>query len=320
MNRRIALARYPDGVPVADDFATEECVVPDLGDGQLLVEVAHLSMDPFPRLRMRADSRAGPPMQIGETVGGRGVGRVVASKHADWRVGDWVYGEVGWQTLVAIDARNCERIDVGLAEPQHYLGVLGPSGLTAYMTTVALGNIAPGETIAFAPAAGSVGSIAGQVARVHGARTVGIASAAQLPALGKLGYDLAIDYAAPDNCPDGVDLFIDGVGGALHDALIGKLRTRGRVVLLGFIAGYNTAGPPIYGQAVPVLMKRARVDGFLLADWSHRFGEARAALAGWLASGDLVPVETVWRGLDTAPAAFAALFGDAAPGKQIVSL
>lgn len=320
MNRRVVLVRYPDGIPTPDDFAVEDVATEDCADGEVLVAVSHLSMDPFPRLRMRPDSRVGPPMALGETVGGRGVGRVLASKHPDWAVGDWLHGETGWQALARLSPTGCERIDTSLAPPERYLSVLGPSGLTAYLTTVAVGDVQEGQTFAFAPAAGSVGTIAGQIAKLKGARTIGLAGATQTGALSVFGYDIGVDHAAPEAVPDGIDVFVDGVGGPLHDALLAKLAPRACIVLLGFISGYNNDGPPRYGSAMPVLMKRARMEGFLLADWAHRFDEARTALAGWLTSGEIVPVETIWRGIDQTPAAFAALFGDAAPGKQIVSI
>ncbi len=320
MNRRVVLTRYPQGIPTADDFAVEDVPTADCGEGDVLVAVSHLSMDPFPRLRMRADSRVGPPMALGATVGGRGVGRVVASKHSDWVVGDWLHAETGWQSLAVLSPVGCERIDAELAPPERYLSVLGPSGLTAYMTTVVVGEVSAGQRFAFAPAAGSVGTIAGQIAKLKGAHTVGIATAAQTGTLAGFGYDVAVDHAAPDAAPVDIDVFVDGVGGPLHDAMLAKLSPRGRVVLLGFISGYNDAGPPRYGQAIPVLMKRARMEGFLLADWADRFDAARRALARWLRTGEIVPVETIWTGLDNAPAAFTALFGDAAPGKQIVRI
>jgi len=320
MNRRIVLTRYPVGTSTAEDFAVEDVPTTDCANGEILVAVSHLSMDPFPRLRMRADSRVGPPMALGATVGGRGVGRVLASKHPDWAAGDWLHAETGWQSLAVLSPAGCERIDTTLAPAERFLSVLGPSGVTAYMTTVAVGEVGPGKRFAFAPAAGSVGTIAGQIARLKGAHTVGIASAAQTGALAGFGYDVAVDYAAPDAAPADVDIFVDGVGGAMHDAMLPRLSPRARVVLLGFISGYNDAGPPRYGNAMPILMKRARMEGFLLADWADRFDEARAALARWLRTGDIVPVETIWPGLESAPAAFAALFGDATPGKQIVSI
>lgn len=318
MMRRIVLARYPDGVPTPADFAVQDARDPEPAEGEVVVAVSYLSMDPFPRLRMRADAGPMPPMPLGETVGGRGVGTVVASRHPDWREGDWLHGELGWASRVVLNPDACERIDLSLGPPERHLSVLGPSGLTAYMVTVALGQVQPGETFAFAPAAGSVGSIAGQIAKAKGATTVGIASAGQACQL--VGYDIAVDHAAPDALPEGLNLVIDGVGGAVHDALVRKLVPRGRMLLLGFIAGYNDAGPPRYGNAAPVLMKRARMEGFLLADWRDRFDEARVALSGWLNDGTIVPVETIWHDLDQTPAAFAALFGDAPPGKQIVAI
>lgn len=322
----IILQRYPDGAPGIDDFALREMAPPAIGEGEVLVAVSHLSMDPFPRLRMQARSPAGSPMVLGEVVEGRGIGRVLQSRHPGIEEGDWVLGEPGWRTHAVMPGHSVEQIDPSIGVPRQWLGVLGPSGLTAWFVTNGLGKPAPGEQVLIAPAAGSVGTIAGQLARLSGAHTIGIGSAAQAGALtGALGYDAAVDYRAlPESlaraCPNGVDLFIDGVGGVMHDAVLPLLNPRARIVLLGFISGYNEPGLPHYGAAPPILMKRARMEGFLLADWRAEFREARAALAALVDGGDLMPVETIWRGLDQAPQAFAALFGDAAPGKHIVSL
>ena len=177
-----------------------------------------------------------------------------------------------------------------------------------------------------APAAGSVGVLAGQLAAEAGARVVGVVSSdAQARFLtGELGFAAAIRHDDADAlmaaCAGGVDRFLDGVGGALHDRVAGLLNPHARLLLLGFIAGYNDSQPPRYGAALPILFKRARVEGFLLADHAARFDAARAALVDRLASGRLKPVETVWQGLDQAPHAFVALFGDTRPGKQIVAV
>jgi NADPH-dependent curcumin reductase CurA len=213
-----------------------------------------------------------------------------------------------------------QKLDPALGPLPDHLNALGPSGMTAYFAMQVVGAPQPGETVVIAPAAGSVGSLAGQIAKLAGARVIGIAAGdAQCAALTQdLGFDAAVDHRDLGALPDGVNLFLDGVGGATHDAVMAKLAPRGRAVLLGFISGYSDGGPPRYGAAAPVLFKRARVEGFLLADWQDRFGEAQAAWARWLAEGAIRPRSTIWNGLERTPAAFAALFGEAGVGKQLV--
>lgn len=322
--QRINLVRYPEGAPAEQDFALEEFDPGDPAEGEILVQVSHLSMDPFPRLRMNAKSPAGPPMQLGAAVEGRGVGQVIASRAQGWAEGDWLIGELGWHSTVCMTPANCEKIDTSLGQPSLHLGALGPSGMTAYLTVRSLGALAARETIVFAPAAGSVGSIAGQIAGLLGARAVGIASREQTGALLGMGYGATLAHddlgSFADTLHEGIDLFIDGVGGAVHDAALSLLKPRGRIVLLGFISAYNARRAPHYGNAVPVLMKRARMEGFLLADWRDHFAEARTALSGWLRDGSIRNIENQWSGLAAAPRAFAALFANPPPGKQIVAI
>lgn len=325
MSVEIVLARYPrDRIDPANDFRLQEVPCPAPAEGEALVEVTHLSMDPFPRMRMRADSRVGPSMALDRFVEGRGIGRVVDSRHPGFKPGNWVMGELGWRTHAQLPGDQLVPIDLALGPPERHLSVLGSSGLTAYFTMEA-GRPQPGETVVIAPAAGSVGMIAGQIAKRAGARVVGIGGGSQCAALTReLGFDAAVDHACLADqlhtaCLEGVQLFLDGVGGPTHDAVMSGMAPRGRVILLGFIAGYGE-GPRPYGSMLPPLMKRLQVQGFLLADWRDRFAEAQAQLADWLRTGAIRPVESIWEGLDQAPAAFAALFGDAAPGKQIVRL
>lgn len=325
MSLEVVLARYPgDRIDPAADFRVREVARPAPLDGEVLVEVTHLSMDPFPRMRMRADSRVGPPMALDRFVEGRGIGRVLESRHARVDAGEWVMGELGWRTHAMVPGDELTPVDLALGHPERHLSVIGPSGLTAYFTMEA-GRPQSGETVVIAPAAGSVGVLAGQIAKQAGARVVGIGGGSQCAALtGDLGFDSAVDHASVADrlaaaCPDGVQLFVDGVGGLVHDAVMSAMAPRGRVILLGFIAGYGE-GPRPYGSMLPALMKRLRVEGFLLSDWRDRFAEAQARLAEWLRTGAIRPVETIWEGLEQAPAAFAALFEDAPPGKQIVRL
>lgn len=325
--RQVVLQAYPEGPPEPRHFALVDAPDPQAGEGEALVRVSHLSMDPFPRLRMSAATRMGPPMALGAAVEGRGVGVVVESRAPGLAVGDLVAGELGWREYAALPGDALQTLDASLGPPERHLSVLGPSGLTAFFTAERVAGA--GRTLVIAPAAGSVGVIVGQIARARGARVVGVVSgAAQADALrDRFGFAAVVDHVAlaaqggdalASVCPDGVDDFLDGVGGAVHEAVMTRLNVGGRVVLLGFIAGYNDAAPPRYGSALPVLWKRATVSGFLLADHAKRFDEARAALSALVAAGTVAPAEHIWPGLSRAPAAFASLFGDAAPGKQIV--
>jgi len=325
ITRQIVLAAYPVGTPQTGDFSARSGTLPDVGDGEVAIKVSHLSIDPFYRLRMRPDSSVGPPLALGQVVESRGVGRIVQSRAPGFAVGDYVAGDVGWQSHAVLGAGGLRRLDCALGPPQRHLSLLGPSGLTAYFSMHVLGAPAPGATVVVAPAAGSVGTVAGQIARAAGARVVGVGSgAAQLARLIEIGFDAAIDHRDPAAlaaaCPAGVDVFLDGVGGVLHDAVTDLIRPRARIVLLGFISGYNEAGPPHYGKILPLLFKRARLEGFLLADWQARFDEGLAQLSAWEKAGIVRAIETVWPGLESAPAAFCALFGEAPAGKQIVAV
>lgn len=317
--KALCLARYLDGTPQPGDFALRDLPDPVPGPGEVLVAVTHLSMDPVPRLRMQPRPPMGPPMRLDAPVEGRGVGRVVESHDPAFAPGDMVMGELGWQSLAALPAARLVRVEGG--QPQDHLNALGATGLAAWFVVDAL---APedGETMLVAPAAGAVGSLVCQMARLRapGVRLFGTAvgerQAAFLDSLGVTA--LAPDAPWPDE--GGIDVFVDGVGGAFHEAMIGALNPRARVLLLGFVSAYGDAGPPRYGNAAAILMKRARMEGFLLADHMSRAADARASIADWLAAGALRPAQTLHHGLASAAEAFAALFADGPPGKQIVTL
>jgi NADPH-dependent curcumin reductase CurA len=317
--KAVLLNRYPEGLPCAKDFALADLPDPEPGDGQLLVRVSHLSMDPFPRLRMQADSRVGPAMALGSIVEGRGVGEVVASRHPDVSVGDWVAGETGWAELAVLDGAKVEPIDLSLGPPEAHLHALGATGLAAFFIVESISPRA-GETCLIAPAAGAVGSLVCQMAR-HMAPEAHIVGTARGPDQADFLRGLGVEPLDPDADwpgPGGIDALVDGVGGAFHDRMLPALNPRARVLLLGFIAGYNEAAAPRYGNAHIVLMKRAQMRGFLLADQMDRAAEARSRVGAWLSDGHVRPAMAVHPGLASAPAAFAALFADAPPGKQIV--
>lgn len=315
--RALCLARYPQGAPQPADFALAALPDPVPGPGEVLVEVTHLSMDPVPRLRMQERPPMGPPMRLGAPVEGRGAGRVLESNDPGFGPGDMVVGELGWQSLAVLPAARLSRVEGG--RPQDHLNALGPTGLAAWFVVDALAPKS-GETMLVAPAAGAVGSLVCQMAqaRAPGVRLAGTAiGSAQTSFLESLGVEAIAPDAAWD---EGIDVFVDGVGGAFHDRMIAALNPRARVLLLGFVSAYGEDGPPRYGNAAAVLMKRASLTGFLLADHMDRAAEARAQIARWLAEGTLTPAETVHHGLASAATAFAGLFADSPPGKQIVEL
>ncbi len=317
MSREVRLVRYPRGAVTAGDFAVVDTAVPVPGDGEVRIEVAYLSMDPVVRTRMTATPSMGPPLRLGAAMPGRGVGRVVASRCAALPVGTAVYGELGWRETAVLPAASLDPLPPGDAPLHHHVNALGPTGLAAWFVVE---RVAPrsGETVFIAPAAGAVGSLAAQLALGRGARVFGTGvGAVQHDYLRGLGVE-PVDPA--DDMPPGIDAFVDGVGGALHDRVVARLNPRARVVLLGFLSDYDRDGPPRYGSMGPVLLQRARVEGFLLADHMAHADEARAALAAAIAAGLLVPGETIWQGLDSAPHAFTALFGAAGPGKQLVKV
>lgn len=316
--KAIHLTAYPEGAPTPDHFALVDEPDPTPQRGEVLIETLALGMDPAVRMRMSAQSRMGPPMPLGQAVGGRGVGRVLASDDPTFAPGDLVGGELGWRELAALPAAALERLAPTHLPPQAHLNALGPTGLAAWF---AVDAVAPhsNDILVVAPAAGAVGSLAAQLGRNLGARVIGIGRGeTQLAYLRTLGIEAADADGDLAALAGDVNIFIDGVGGALHDRVLPHLAPRARVLLLGCIAGYNDAAPLRYGNAAPILFRRATMQGFLLADHMARAPQARAALAQAIAQGALQPAETLWHGLAQAPHAFAALFGDAAPGKQIV--
>jgi len=317
--KALCLARYPDGLPVASDFALREMPAPVPGPGEILVQVTHLSMDPMPRMRMQAKPPFGSPIALDVPVEGRGVGRVVASGAPGFAPGDHVVGELGWRTRAALPAAALTRIEGSF--PHHHLNALGATGLAAWFVVESL-LLRAGQTLLVAPAAGAVGSLVCQIARaqVPDLRIVGTAMGdVQAAFLRSLQVEpLTADAGWPG--PGGIDRMVDGVGGVFHDRMLPHLSNRARVLLLGFVSGYAGDALPSYGNAGAVLMKRATLEGFLLADHMDRATEARAGIAAMLADARLRPAETLHHGLASAATAFAGLFAEAPPGKQIVIL
>lgn len=330
--RRILLAARPHGlVDEATLRLDATAAVPDPGEGQAVVRVSHLSIDPTIRTWMDDAPGYLPPIGIGEVVRGGGLGEVVASRSDALQVGDTVFGMLGWQeyALVAGGDGTTTVVPPGL-DPAVVLGVLGVTGMTAYFGITDIGRAAEGETVVVSGAAGATGSVAGQLARLRGAeRVVGIAGTAAKCAwlTGELGFDEAIDYRTEDvaarlrvTCPGGIDVYFDNVGGAILDACLANLALRARVVLCGAISQYNEDRPAGPRNYLNLIVKRARMEGFLILDYLERFPEAQLEMARWVAEGRIHHREHVVEGLERAGEALNLLFSGGNTGKVVLAL
>ena len=330
MNRRVTLASRPNGMPKESDFAVEEAEEPQAGPGEVVVRNRFLSVDPYQRGRMSEARSYAQPVQIGDVMTSQSVGEVAQSNDPRFAEGDWVVGQTGWQELAAARAGTLRKIDPKLAPPTTALHVLGATGLTAYFGLFDIGEPVPGDTVVVSAAAGAVGQVVGQLAKIAGCRAVGIAGGEEKKRylLDDFGYDVAIDYksedvaaALKDACAGGVNVYFDNVGGEISDAVHRRLATHARIAVCGQISQYNNAEPELAPRTTRLLIVyRARMEGFLISDYAHRFGEALPRLVGWLRDGKLRYREDVVQGLENAPRAFIGMLNGANRGKAIVAV
>ena len=330
INHQVRLAARPFGLPRASDweFTSEDVPVP--GPGSFVVETSHLSIDPAMRGWMNAGPSYIPPVEIGDVMRAGAVGRVTASGHPGFAEGDYVYGAFGVQEYALSDGQGVSIIDTSLAEPSTYLGALGMTGLTAYFGLLDIGRIQPGETVVVSGAAGAVGSIAGQIAKIKGCRAVGIAGgpAKCRAVVEEFGFDAAIDYRAGnirralrEHAPDGVDVYFDNVGGEILDDVLTRLARGARIIICGAVSQYNETevrGPANY---MMLLVARASMTGMVIFDYADRFGQALGELAGWYREGRLVAQEHVVHGsVQDFPEVLLMLFDGANTGKMVLAL
>ncbi len=330
-NRQWLLARRPDGLVTEEDFRLVESPAPVPADGEVLVRNQYLSVDPTQRGWMAGDTYL-PAVKIGDVMRSFAVGEVVESRHPGFRPGQVVQGLFGWQELaIARPGSSSSPTPVPAGIPvETAMSALGLTGLTAYFGLLEVGRPKAGETVVVSGAAGATGSVAAQIARIHGCRVVGIAGGPEKCAylVGELGLDGAIDHRAGgigkrlrELCPKGVDVFFDNVGGEALDAVLASLAMRGRIVLCGGIAHYNDTRPsPGPSNYLNLVVKRGRMEGFLVLDYLSRAGEAVSALSGWLREGRLKDRVDVVEGIDKAPAALLRVFAGRNQGKQLVRL
>jgi NADPH-dependent curcumin reductase len=329
-NRQVRLAARPTGVPRASDWEITSEPVPAPGPGQFAVAISHLSVDPAMRGWMNAGRSYVPPVEVGAVMRAGAIGRVTASEHPGFRPGDYVYGVFGVQEHAVSDDRDVIKLDTSAAEPTAYLGALGMTGLTAYFALLDVGRIQAGDTVVISAAAGAVGSVAGQIAKLKGCRVIGIAGGAGKcrALLEEFGFDTAIDYKSEDlraalrqHAPGGVDVYLDNVGGDVLDAVLTRLARGARIIICGAVSQYNAErvrGPANY---LALLVARASMTGMVVFDYADRYPQAVAELAGWLRDGRLVSREHVVHGsVADFPDVLMMLFAGENTGKLILAI
>ena len=329
LNRQVRLAARPSGMPKPADWRFTEEPVPQPGEGEMVVRVSHISLDPAMRGWMNEGRSYIAPVEIGAVMRAGGAGRVVASKHPGFREGDEVAGNFGVQQYAISDGKGVRKVDTSFAPLARYLGALGMPGMTAYFGLLDIGKPQPGDTVVVSGAAGAVGSVVGQIARIKGCRVIGIAGGADKCRylVDELGFDAAIDYKSEDvkeglkrHCPKGIDVYFDNVGGEILDHALAMLRKKARVVICGAISQYNSpsfVGPKNY---MSLLVNRARMEGFVVFDFAARYAEAAMAIARWHKEGKLKAKEDIVDGLEQFPEALAKLFHGENFGKLILKV
>ena len=332
-NRALVLHHRPHGAPDANTFQMTETPVPQPQEGQILLRTLYLSLDPYMRGRISEAKSYAASVELGAVMVGGTVSRVEASRHPDFQVGQLVLSYSGWQDYALSDGTGLNKLDDDPRLASRALGVLGMPGFTAYMGLLDIGQPTAGETVLVAAASGAVGSLVGQIAKIKGARAVGIAGGADKCryVVDELGFDACIDHRAPDfaeqlaaACPDGIDVYFENVGGAVFDAVLPLLNTKARVPVCGLIADYNAtalpAGPDRLGLlARTILTKRIRMQGFIIFDdYGSRYGEFHAQMSAWLNEGKIKFREDIVDGLENAPQAFTGLLEGKNFGKLVV--
>ncbi len=332
MNRRIVLASRPKGSPVPQNFRLEEVPIPSAPDGGFTVRNHWLSLDPYMRGRMDAAKSYAKSVEIGEVMEGGTIGEVIESRNDKFKVGEFVTGRIGWQEYGTSDGVGATKIDASSAPLSAYLGVLGMPGVTAWVGLLDIGQPKAGETVVVSAASGAVGSVVGQIAKIHGARAVGIAGGKAKCdyVVNDLGFDACVDYKAgalydvlKAACPKGIDVYFENVGGAITDTVLALMNPFSRMPVCGLISQYNAASADeLHGvkNIRSVLTNRIKMQGFIVSDRMELWRPARADLAKWLAEEKLKYRESIVVGLDKAPEAFIGLLHGRNFGKQLVKL
>lgn len=330
-NRQIVLASRPHGIPQAEHFSEIRTPIPELRAGEFLVRNEFLSIDPAMRGWVNAAANYSDPVGIGEVMRSFAAGTVIASRHPAYREGDRVMGMLGWQEYAVTDGKPIRRKVVETDLPLSLsLGILGINGVTAYFALTEVGEPRPGDTVVVSTAAGAVGSAVGQIARIAGCRTVGIAGgpAKVQQCLDAFGYDAAVDYKSPElqaafaaACPNGVDVYYDNTSGSISDMVVSRINKGARIVICG-TAAVSSWDPWPSGPRVErhLLNKAARMQGFLIWDYEHRYEEAVSRLAAWVRSGQLRYFEDIRDGIEHAAGSIAEVYRGENAGKRLIRI
>jgi NADPH-dependent curcumin reductase CurA len=332
MNLQVRLKSRPVGVPQAEHYELARAPLAAPAIGQVQIRIAYVSVDPAMRGWVNAAANYAEPVPVGGVMKSYAVGRITATNHPAWREGDLVTGLFGWQEWAVVDAGVIERkLDPALLGDlplSAALGVLGLNGTTAYFGLLDIGQPRPGETVVVSSGAGSVGSCVGQIAKLAGCRTVAVSGGAKKAALAKdmFGFDASVDYKAGNlvadlkaACPKGIDVYFDNTSGPITDAVISMLNTRARVIICGTVAHTDWSPPPLGPRPDRQLMvTRSRMEGFVVLDYQHRWGEAYRQLSQWLREGKIKVLEDVLEGLAQAPDAIAGLYRGDNLGKRVI--
>jgi NADPH-dependent curcumin reductase CurA len=330
VNHQFRLAARPVGMPKHSDWTYAEEALREPADGEFLVKILYISLDPAMRGWMNEGRSYIAPVGIGEVMRAGGVGRVIASKNPAFAPGDFVYGVFGVQEYSISTGKGVAKIDSRVAPLPVFLGTLGLPGMTAYFGLLDIGQPKPGETVVVSGAAGAVGMVVGQIARIKGCRVVGIAGGPEKCnyITKELNFDAAIDYKSEDvrkalekHCPKGVDVYFDNVGGDILDAVLKQLGRGARIVICGAISQYNNT-TPIKGPSnyLSLLVNRASMKGMVVLDYADRYGEAARELAGWMAAGKLKSREDIVEGFETFPDTLLKLFKGENTGKLVLKV
>ncbi len=329
-NTRILLASRPVGLPTRENWQIERPDTGKPGDGEFLAEVLYISLDPAMRGWINEGKSYIEPVGVGDVMRAGGVARIIESRHPGFEVGDHVVGISGTQKFWISDGQGVSKVDPTLAPLQKYLGVLGMPGMTAYFGTLDIGKVKEGETVLVSGAAGAVGALVGQIAKIKGCRVVGIAGGEDKCRyiIDELGFDGAIDYkseslypAVHQHCPNGIDVYFDNVGGETLDVALAQLRLHARVVICGAISQYNNTtpvkGPENY---LSLLVNRASMEGFIVFDYAAEYEKAAREMSQWMSEGLLKSREHIVEGLETFPETLLMLFDGRNQGKLIIKV
>ena len=329
--KQIVLFSRPNGKPVMENFQINHFELPEINDKEVLLEAMFLSVDPYMRGRMNDAKSYVPPFEIGKPITGGVVAKVTKSNSANFKENDIVTGNLPWQQHCIATENGLIKIDTSVAPASYYLGILGMPGLTAYFGLMHIGKPKAGETVVVSGAAGAVGIVVGQIAKMQGCHVVGIAGSDEKIKLLKeeFGFDVVINYktctdlkkAIADACPNAVDIYYDNVGGEISDAVISNINFNARIVLCGQIALYNSTEIPIGPRLQPMLLTRSvLMQGFIVSNYQTQFEEGLNHLSQWLKEGKLKYKETIVKGFDKLPSALIGLFSGDNTGKMIVEV